>query len=84
MPKLSPEQEEEIIRAITDLEWTRDPDPDAEHAIKRILGCGEDDAKFVLEDLYLTQRRMECRNESGGVHRSGEDWNKSRWKYFRI
>jgi hypothetical protein len=67
---MSPEQEQQIIDALTNpsLNWMHDdPFAFAHHSISHLCNCSTEDAKGILEQIYLERKLIELASESGGT-----------------
>ena len=79
---MTPDQENNIVQAMTGLDWTAYPDADAIEAIRSVLGCSHQDAKGALTEICVNRDILECRSESGTHSESWPNW-KTRWKWIK-
>jgi hypothetical protein len=71
MSELSMEQEQEIVKALTDpeLPWVADLFRSSHEIICGLLNCSIDEAREILEKIYVHNKAIEAVSESGGCSR---------------
>ena len=81
MPKLSSEQEQAIVRALTapELPWVEDLDATSHVIISALCKCSTDEAKRILEKIYVERNLIEARSEYGGTRLPDTP---SRWRWI--
>ena len=84
MSKLSPEQEQHIVRALTDpnLDWMPDLFGTSHQIISDSEHCSMEQARSILESIYVERKLIEAVSKSGGTHPAHEPLN-STWKWIK-
>ena len=79
---MSPEQEQQIVDALTDpnLNWMRDAFDFAYRTISGVCNCPTADAEGILEQL-LERKLIEAVSESGGTPAANRTLDSHGWKW---